>query len=187
MRIIVGARGTQQPGWISLERGQLDIRDYNSWASLFQPGSVAAVLSEHVLEHLDADEARAAAANVYEFLASGGYWRIAVPDAGNPSPRYQEWCRPNGPGQAWLQRWNSPGEPGHKIHYDVNSLGTLLSSAGFNVVPLEFYSSGVFYKAPWDRDAGDVRRSDNSSDLLQLLDYLVLDFWHTSLIVDAVK
>src|SRR5438132_8758685 len=107
MKIITGARGTSQPGWLSLERAQLDIRDRLQWGRLFAPDSVEAVLSEHVLEHLTADEARATAQNVYEFLRPGGYWRIAVPDANNPDPVYQDMCRPGGFERAKVQRWTS--------------------------------------------------------------------------------
>ena len=86
IKLIVRANGTQQEGWISLEHDQLDIRKRDSWLDWFQPGTVDAVLSEHVLEHLDHDEAQQAARNIYEFLSPGGYWRIAVPDAANPDP-----------------------------------------------------------------------------------------------------
>ena len=47
MKIIVGANGTTQPGWLSLERSQLDLRNREMWARFFHPGSVDAVLTEH--------------------------------------------------------------------------------------------------------------------------------------------
>src|SRR5690348_5127197 len=61
-KVIVGAGGTRQHGWQSLERADLDIRDYASWRSRFDDGSLSAVLSEHVLEHLYPDQALQTAA-----------------------------------------------------------------------------------------------------------------------------
>lgn len=94
MKIIIGANGTTQPGWLSLERSHLDLRRRDTWASLFRLGCVDAVLTEHVLEHLTPEEAGRAARNVYEFLRPRGYWRIAVPEANNPRKWYQFCSRP---------------------------------------------------------------------------------------------
>ncbi len=190
MRIIIGARGTSQPGWQSLERGQLDIRNPAQWANLFPANSLDAVLSEHVLEHLTYHEAVATARNVFDFLAPGGHWRVAVPDAKNPDPIYQDMCRPDGVGRQKFDLWNrifyGADEPGHKVHYSLASLSALLSSQGFRVQPLEFYDdAGRFWRARWSPDAGWIKRSSQSSFLL--LDSLFSNCWNTSLIVDAVK
>lgn len=187
-KIIVGAGGTQQEGWISLERDHLDIRSYEQWGALFEPGSVAAVVSEHVLEHLTPDEAREVVRNVYEFLACGGYWRIAVPDANNPDPKYQEYCRPGGPGQERMARlcYARRNEPDHKDHYELASLSRLLETAGFFVRPLEYYTrEGNFRQNHWQRGDGKIKRSSGSSYLW--LNYLWADCWNTSLIVDGLK
>src|SRR5882672_11645882 len=111
MKIIIGARSTKQTDWRSLERRELDLRDHRMWARLFQPESLEAVLTEHVLEHLTPNEADEAARNVFEFLRPGGYWRIAVPDANNPS----NWCyvcnRPWSPVHIIATLLYTPGEP----------------------------------------------------------------------------
>jgi len=190
MKIITGARGTGQAGWTSLERSQLDIRDRSQWGRLFAPDSVDAVLSEHVLEHLTKDEARATTRNIYEFLKPGGHWRIAVPDANNPDPVYQDMCRPGGALRQKVQWWTTifygADEPDHQVHYSISTLSDLLSSVGFQVVPLEFYDErGHFFRSPWSGLDGWIKRSSVSAFLL--LDYLWSDCWNTSLIVDAVK
>ena len=187
MRVIVGAGGTEQIGWRSLERSQLDIRDRASWARLFAPNSLDAVLSEHVLEHLTFTEARAAARNICEFLRPGGFWRIAVPDANNPDPVYQEYCRPGGSGQRWCKQYlYASDEPDHKVHYNLTTLSSLLNSTGFAVRPLEAYDdAGTFWRTEWRESEGWVRRSSVSGYLL--LNYLWADCWNTSLIVDAIK
>jgi predicted SAM-dependent methyltransferase len=190
MKIIIGARRTSQPGWQGLERGQLDIRDRRQWTRLFPVNSLDAVLSEHVLEHLTFDEAIATASNIFEFLAPGGYWRIAVPDANNPDPIYQDMCRPGGTGRRTYDLWNrlfyGSDEPGHKFHYNLASLSSLLLSEGFQVQPLEFYDdAGRFWRAPWSPEDGWIKRSSESSYLL--LDKFVAGCWNTSLIVDAIR
>jgi predicted SAM-dependent methyltransferase len=190
MKIIIGARGTAQPEWQSLERGQLDIRNREQWSQLFPPESLEAVLSEHVLEHLTYDDAAVAAQNVFDFLRPGGYWRVAVPDAKNPDPLYQDLSRPDGrlrQRDDFLSRlFFGADEPGHQFHYSLASLSSLLFSAGFQVQPLEFYDdAGRFWRAPWSADDGWIRRSCDSSYLL--LNRFFTGCWNTSLIVDAVK
>lgn len=148
------------------------------------------MLSEHVLEHLSYDEAVETARNIFQFLAPGGHWRIAVPDAKNPDAAYQDMCRPGGVGRQNLDLWNrlfyGADEPGHKVHYSLASLSSLLFFEGFRVQPLEFYDdAGSFWRAPWSQDAGWIKRSSESGYLL--LDYLFTNCWNTSLIVDAIK
>jgi predicted SAM-dependent methyltransferase len=186
-KIIIGAGGTSQFRWQSLERSQLDMRNRADWEKLFRPNSLEAVLSEHVLEHLTADEAQVAARNIFAFLAPGGYWRIAVPDANNPDSTYQDYCRPGGPGQTWMKTFvYGSDEPDHQVHYNLSLLSSLLCSAGFAVVPLEFYDqAGRFHRWPWRESEGWVRRSSVSGYLL--FNYLWAGCWNTSLIVDAIK
>lgn len=194
MKIIIGARGTRQFGWDPLERLQLDMRNRADWEKLFAPDSLEAVLSEHVLEHLTTDDAQGAARNIFAFLAPGGFWRIAVPDANNPDPVYQEFCRPNGSERRKAEFWTGlltriaecPDEPGHKAHYNLKSISSLLSSVGFQVKPLEFYDeAGKLWLAPWDEQAGWIKRSSKSGFLL--MDRVLFGLWNTSLIVDAIK
>lgn len=187
--MIVGARGTVQEGWESTNRNNLDIRNYDSWQNYFQSNSIDAVLSEHVLEHLNEDDALITAQNIFEFLRSGGHWRIAVPDAANPDPVYQDMVRPGGNHRAKMQWWNQAlhgqDEPDHLVHYDLDSLTQLLQYAGFIVKPLEWYQGGVFHAVPWSFSDGMIRRSSRS--LYLICEWFIHGVWNTSLIVDAVK
>ena len=64
MKVIVGAGNTQQDGWIALQHQHLDIRSLSNWKKNFHPESLDAVLSEHILEHLDIAENEKTAQNV---------------------------------------------------------------------------------------------------------------------------
>src|SRR6476646_4079783 len=68
LKIIVGAGSTSQPDWRSFEFQELDIRKRVDWLRWFEPNTLDAVLSEHVLEHLETDDARTTAANIYAML-----------------------------------------------------------------------------------------------------------------------
>lgn len=186
MKIIIGANGTTQPGWLSLERSHLDLRDRDTWVRLFRPGSVDAVLTEHVLEHLTPEEAGRATRNVYEFLRPGGYWRIAVPDANNPS----KWCwLCNRPGSLLHLIANilyTPGEPFHQVFYKHCSLTSLLTNAGFLPRLLEWYDvEGRFHRESWSPLDGEVRRSFGHPYMTSGQGLAGVN--NLSLIVDAIK
>jgi len=160
VKVIIGAKGTKQNGWLSLERSDLDIRDRHMWARLFQPESLDAVLTEHVLEHLTPRDADRAARNVYEFLRPGCYWRIAVPDANNPSRWYQLCSRPGSLLHLVANVLYTPGEPFHQVFYEHYSLTSLLATAGFVPRLLEWHDDrGTFYRKKWSPVDGEVRRS----------------------------
>ena len=160
MKIIIGANGTTQPGWLSLERSRLDLCDRNMWVSLFRPGSVDAVLTEHVLEHLTLEEAGQAARNVYEFLRPGGYWRVAVPDANNPGKWYRLCSRPGSLLHLIANVLYTPGEPFHQVFYEHGSLTSLLANAGFAPRLLEWHDGeGRLHRGSWSPADGEVRRS----------------------------
>jgi len=191
MKIIIGAGGTTQAGWTSFEFNDLDIRRRDNWLRLFQPGTVEAVLAEHVLEHLNPDEAAAAARNIYEFLRPGGYWRIAVPDAYNPDPRYHEWSSPTGRFQSVWQPffYDQKVHPAHNQFFSIDSLTLLLDSAGFNVKPLEWFDRGGQFQQkylwPSPMTAGQIYRANGTQHVASMR--FVLPFDNISLIVDAVK
>lgn len=185
MRIIVGAGGMTQDGWVPFEFDNLDIRDRRSWQWHFAPGTVDAVVSEHVLEHLYLAEAAAAARNVYEFLRRGGHWRIAVPDGYNPDPHYHEHSRPGGQYQTFCQPIFGEGPP-HRVFYDVDSLTRLLTDAGFTIRPLEWHTrDGVLHRTNWKHADGFIKRSIGTEHISNMR--LLLGFDNTSLIVDAIK
>lgn len=176
MKIVVGAQFTKYHGWISLQKSELDIRDERSWARMFQPNSLEAVLAEHVLEHLTFPEAVAAVRNCFKYLKPNGYFRIAVPDGFHPEPNYIVWVRP-------VTGWNGLD---HKFLFNYENLSNLLFDTGFVVRLLEWYDEqGTFHKQQWSNDDGVISRSANT--LWSKFLGIVVNAEYTSLIVDAVK
>jgi predicted SAM-dependent methyltransferase len=176
MKIIVGAQSTRQVGWNALQKYELDIRDERSWARMFSPNSLDAVLAEHVLEHLTFAEAAEAVRNCFEYLKPDGYFRIAVPDGFHPEPNYIAWVRPE-------TGWNGDD---HKLLFNYQNLTGLLSNTGFFVRLLEWYDeNGIFHKQRWSNSDGAVSRSANT--LWSKFLGIVVNAEYTSLIVDAFK
>jgi SAM-dependent methyltransferase len=107
-------------------------------------GSVAAVYSSHMIEHLDRGEARAFLAEVRRVLSPGGVVRIAAPDLSLLVRDYvargdaDEFVRSIHMGldrpaglRGWA-RWIVVGPRHHLWMYDGESLTRLLNGAGFN-------------------------------------------------------
>jgi predicted SAM-dependent methyltransferase len=106
-------------------------------------GSVAAVYSSHMIEHLDRSEARAFLTEVRRVLRPGGVVRIAAPDLSRlvsdylatgdadtfVSGSHMGLDRPAGL-RGWL-RWALVGPRHHLWMYDGESLTRLLREAGF--------------------------------------------------------
>jgi predicted SAM-dependent methyltransferase len=173
-RIVVGSSGIFEPGWIPTEIEVLNLLRPADWKKFVSENSLAAILSEHVWEHLTTEEGAVAANTCLTYLRPGGYLRLAVPDGFNPDPDYREWVRPGGSG---------PGANDHKTLYTHESLGRLLSNAGFQVELLEYFDvAGQFHFTDWDPADGMIHRSrrfDERNHDGQLR--------YTSLIIDAVK
>lgn len=174
LRVIVGAGGTTQPGWLSLEENQLDIRDYRQWAQRFAPNSIDTILTEHVFEHLTPTDAEIAAKNFFRFLKPDGYTRIATPDGYHPDAQYQYWVSPEG--------WDES----HRWIPDVETLSRLLTRAGFIPTPLEYWSAdGQFIAQPWRQEDGVIGRCPGTLQNGLLSVFAGCDY--TSLIIDAIK
>ncbi|HXY37929.1 MAG TPA: methyltransferase domain-containing protein [Planctomycetaceae bacterium] len=174
LRIVLGAGGLYDPGWIPTDVDVLDILDEWHWRRLFREGSIDALLAEHVWEHLTPDEGLRAAQNCHRFLRPGGYLRAAVPDGFHPSPEYIERVRPGGTG---------PGANDHKLLYNNASFRSLFESAGFQVELLEYFdSASQFHATDWDPARGKIDRSQRF-DERNKGGRLV----YTSLILDARK
>jgi predicted SAM-dependent methyltransferase len=151
LRIVVGAGGLFDPGWIPTDVDVLDILDLAHWRRLFRENSIDALLAEHVWEHLTAEQGSRAAHNCYRFLRPGGYLRVAVPDGFHPDPQYIEGVRPGGSGA---------GAHDHKLLYNHESFRQLFESAGFQVEPLEYFDlAGQFHAVDWDPSQGKIDRS----------------------------
>lgn len=150
-RIVIGAAGICAPSWVATEERFLDLCSVEDWTHLAAPGSIAAILAEHVWEHLDAGAAEAAARQCFAQLRPGGHLRVAVPDGLHPDPAYIEAVRPGGTGA---------GAEDHKVLYRYDSLAALFQRAGFEVRPCEhFDAAGRFHFHDWDPRDGMVWRS----------------------------
>lgn len=173
-KVVVGAGGTIYPGWICTDYPALDITNTDSMRKYFGTESVQAILSEHVFEHLSVQQAESALAICREYLAPGGYLRVAVPDGFHPDENYINQVKPGGYGD---------GSDDHKVLYNYKSLEALIEKAGFKAKLLEWYDKkGKFHFVEWQPDTGFIKRSSrfderNSNKKLT----------YTSLIVDAIK
>jgi predicted SAM-dependent methyltransferase len=173
-KIIVGAGETKYPDWISTDYPALDITDPSSMRKYFDRESVKAILSEHVFEHLNLQQATSALTICKEYLTPGGYLRIAVPDGCHPAQEYIDAVRPGGSGA---------GSDDHKVLYNYKTITELIKKAGFKVELLEWYDmEGEFHFVDWQPETGMIKRSSrydprNSDSELN----------YTSLIVDAIK
>jgi predicted SAM-dependent methyltransferase len=174
VRVVIGACGIFEPGWIPTDVDTLDILKDKAWKRHFGENSIDALLAEHVWEHLTPEEGLGAAELCYRYLKPGGYLRAAVPDGFSPDPQYIEWVRVGGTGA---------GAADHKVLYDHLTFARLFERAGFEVLLLEYFdSAGVFHAADWDVRTGKIHRSRRFDERNQegRLRY-------TSLILDAYK
>jgi len=135
------------------------------------PGSVAVILAEHVLEHLQPNDCLAALVNCYVFLKDGGLLRLAVPDGYRPDMRYRVAV--------------APPADGHAVLFTIDEIAETLKRVGYEVHPLEYYDKqGTFHSSFPDPDAGIVDRSSWYDHREQ---FRYGDVCYTSLIVDARK
>jgi predicted SAM-dependent methyltransferase len=169
-KIVIGASGWFDSGWIPTEMEVLNLLKPADWDRFFLPNSLDAILAEHVWEHLPPEEALAAARLCFKYLKPGGYLRLAVPDGLHPDPGYLELVKPQ------------PSN-GHKALYTHRSFANLFESSGFRVRLYEYFDeAGTFHYQEWDNKAGMIRRSKrfdprNKGGKLN----------YTSIILDAIK
>jgi predicted SAM-dependent methyltransferase len=174
LRIVIGAGGLDEPGWIATDIGSLDLLNPAHWEACLRKGSVDAMLAEHVWEHLSPEEGLEAARRCHEYLKPSGYLRVAVPDAFFPDAGYLEHVRPGGSGS---------GADDHKVLYTYLTLSEVFRSAGFRVELLEYHDAeGRFHHVDWDPGRGRIHRSmrfdeRNRDGVLR----------YTSIILDAHK
>lgn len=172
LRIVIGASGRYQAGWIPSDMAYLDLLNEEDWCRYFREASIDAMLAEHVWEHLTPEQGTAAARRCFRYLRPGGYLRVAVPDGFHPNPAYIEHIRPGGSG---------PGADDHKVLYNHVTFSKLFEQVGFRVTPLEYFDEqGLFQRADWSEEAGRINRSSrfdprNSGGVLN----------YTSIIIDA--
>jgi len=162
MKIIIGAGGKTQEGWVSTEENQIDI-------TLDFEGEFDAMLLEEVVEHIPKDKILPALRNCYKHLNVDGYLRISTPDGYHPDPEYIKYV--------------SPPNMGHKVLYNYHVLSDLLAQAGFTVNLLEWFDeNSKFNSRAWNEMDGNIERCLSSDPRNQ-------DGkpHYTSLIMDAKK
>jgi predicted SAM-dependent methyltransferase len=183
-RIVIGAGDRYDSGWIPTQGEFLNLANPADWEQFFQPGSVEAMLAEHVWEHLSPEEGGIGARICYKYLSHGGYLRVAVPDGLHPDPAYIDLVKPD-----------SPIANGHKALYTYRTLSNMFESSGFRVKLYEYFDeAGVFHEIDRYAEAGTIwrsKRSDprNSGGTLLSVYPGSLDnqLQHSSIILDACK
>jgi predicted SAM-dependent methyltransferase len=174
LKVVIGASGISETGWLATEYGFLNILLENDWLKYFERESIDRMMAEHVWEHMTTQDGLIAAKNCFKFLKNGASIRIAVPDGHNPNQNYIDAVKPNGFGR---------GAKDHKVLYTHKSLCRLFELAGFEVNFLEhFDEAGKFHFETWNPEDGLIRRSLN-------YDQRNIDGMknYTSLIIDAKK
>jgi predicted SAM-dependent methyltransferase len=173
-KIVLGASTTKYNGWVSTDRDSLNVANQNDFFRYWNLQSRLVFLSEHVWEHLSAEEVNQANVNCFNFLKSGGHLRIAVPDGFHPDAEYIKAVKPGGHGA---------GADDHKFLYSYKSLSESLRKVGFKVRLLEYWDEdGQFYFQEWDSKDGHIVRSKRFDPRNQNG-----NLTYTSLIVDAIK
>jgi len=171
LNVLIGSGTTTFNGWITTDRGVLDITSGEDWGNLFQPNSIDRLLAEHVLEHLSEDDCRLALHEAYRHLKVGGLFRIAVPDGHRRDPAYLAEV--------------SPPNAGHQMLYNLETLTELVTSVGFSVTPLEYFDADEqFHSVLWDETDGHIQRSIRFDTQV---DFKRDNLFFTSLILDARK
>lgn len=171
LKVVLGAGPTNFSGWIKTDKEILDVTQPADWRALFEPGSIDTVLTEHMLEHLSAADARTALTECYRYLKPGGLLRIAVPDGYRRDPDYVKEA--------------SPPNDGHQVLYNIDTLTTLLQSTGFATTPLEYFDAEEqFHAVPWDENEGLIQRSARFDSQQS---FQRGDLFYTSVIIDARK
>jgi predicted SAM-dependent methyltransferase len=151
LRIVLGASGIFETGWIPTDIGVLDLLNERHWTRAFAENSIDVLLAEHVWEHLTLEQGSLAARHCLRFLKPGGYLRVAVPDGYHPDPSYIEWVRVGGSGA---------GADDHKVLYNCDTFRRLFETAGFQVELLEYFDAAhQFHSTDWDPAAGLIHRS----------------------------
>ena len=174
IRIVIGSSGVFEDEWIATDIEYLNLLNSKHWRRYFKNNSIDAILAEHVWEHLTFDDGLIAAKQCFQYLKSGGYLRVAVPDGFHPDPDYIELVKVGGKGL---------GSDDHKKLYNHKTLKNLFETAGYEVRLLEYFDNrGNFNFFNWDASAGKIIRSKrfDERNINGKLKY-------TSIILDAYK
>ncbi len=174
LKIVVGASGVFEPGWIDTDAEYLNLLKRDHWDRFFKKNSIDVILAEHVWEHLIFEDGFNAAKICFPYLKQGGYLRIAVPDGFHPSKSYLDAVKVNGSGS---------GADDHKVLYNYKTLQNLFERAGYFVKLQEYYDEyGQFHFENWKEADGKIYRSMRFDERNQE-NHLT----YTSIILDAHK
>jgi predicted SAM-dependent methyltransferase len=173
-KVQLGAGASRLAGWLNT-----DIEPGEGLAYLdatkpfpFEDGSVHYIFSEHVIEHLTFEEGKAMVAEAFRVLAPGGRMRVATPNLMRFIALFDE--RPTEDARAYKvgkiawHEWPKEGNPaaiilnlqmsswGHKFMYDLETLTSILGSAGFRDPETfdENMSNDPHLKGLEERDSG---------------------------------
>lgn len=137
--------------WINTDIPQFDITNARQWNYIFGANKIDNLLAEHVLEHLNHEQLNATFFNAWQYLKSGGRFRIAIPDKNNADPIYQEATRPGGSG---------PGADDHKVFLDIDTCKKMAEAYSFRIQPLEYCDqNNMFHYNEYDFSEGMIQRS----------------------------
>ncbi len=152
IKIILGSGGKQTPeGWTSTDVDLLDITEKENWTRFLKKNSIDNLLAEHVFEHLEIEEVKAAFNNIYEYLKRGGVLRFAVPDGYHPGEFYKNLTKPGGTGS---------GSEDHKLFFNIDLLQEIVDREKFDIIPIEYFdNNGIFHKEKYSLDNGYVSRT----------------------------
>lgn len=111
-------------------------------------GSVARILSEHFLEHLEPEALPGVLSECHRLLAPGGLFRLAVPDYGHPRRRH---C---------LAKGRDPRRADHRTLTTYPQLRALIAGSPFRDGDfLHYWDGDRFVERPIDYTLGFVRRT----------------------------
>lgn len=154
LKVAIGVGPRRWDGWVSTDREDLDLTSRGSFEAWSGGQRAAAMICEHVWEHLDHDEAVVAARLCFDFLEDGARLRVAVPDGLFPDAEYQRIVQVGGPGPA-----DHPAAD-HKAVYDYRTFAPLFTSTGFRVTLLEWWDEHAnFHHTAWDLSDGPIGRA----------------------------
>lgn len=149
LQIVFGSGSVKIPGWINSDLPNLK-GEYSGYPDIYlditktfpiNSNSAAFLYCEHVIEHINIEQAQSFLSESFRILKKGGVLRIATPDMSYLTEKYlnKDWQK-----QDWLS-WpeyrfiKTPAEMlniafrwwGHKYLYDEKELRRRLKEAGF--------------------------------------------------------
>lgn len=173
VNLIVGAGGTEFPGWFATDIWTLNIVNEKDFKKYFTNKKINKILAEHVLEHLSNDELKKMLSNFYKYSDDNINVRIAVPDGFHSDKNYIDRVKPGGFGE---------GAFDHKNLFTYKSLSELFASVGFKAKFIEYWDeTGIFHQGYTNDNNGYVSRSfindDRNTDGKPNYTSLIIDFY----------